>query len=142
MSPEALLGAWVAVGLSLCMYSFLYKDNPFFKLGEHLFVGVSMGYLLTITHYEVMTNKLYLPMVQQQKWWLVVPDLLGLLMLSRFLPAISWLSRLSFAFLLGISSGIAIPRQISSFIFQQVQGTLKPLVTANGNGTLGLPLAG
>ena len=142
MSPEALLGAWVAVGLSLCMYSFLYKDNPFFKLGEHLFVGVSMGYLLTITYYEVMTNKLYLPMVQQQKWWLMVPALLGLLMLSRFLPAISWLSRLSFAFLLGISSGIAIPRQISSFIFQQVQGTLKPLVTANGNGTLGSPLAG
>src|SRR5262245_55505147 len=136
MSTEALLGAWVAVSLSLCMYTFLYKDNPFFKLGEHIFVGVWMGYLLTITHYEVMTNKLYLPMSQQGKWWLIVPAFLGLLMLSRFIPTISWLSRLSFAFILGISSGVAIPRQISSFILQQVQGTLKPLVTAKSTDAL------
>ncbi len=55
MSAEVVIGAWVAVGLSLCMYSFLYKDNPFFKFGEHVFVGASVGYLLTITYYQVMT---------------------------------------------------------------------------------------
>src|SRR4030095_6104309 len=37
-------------------------------------------------------------------------------------------------FLLGISSGLAIPRQISSFILQQVQGTIKPLVTVGDSG--------
>ena len=134
MSTEALIGAWVAVGLSLLIYSFLYKDNPFFKFAEHIFVGVSIGYLLTITYYQVMVNKLYLPMIQQGKWWLLIPAFLGLLMLSRFIPPIAWLSRISFAFLLGISSGLAIPRQISSFILQQVQGTIKPLITVGENG--------
>ena len=134
MSTETLIGAWVAVGLSLLIYSFLYKDNPFFKLAEHIFVGVSIGYLLTITYYQVMVNKLYLPMMQQGKWWLVIPAFLGMLMLSRFIPPIAWLSRISFAFLLGISSGLAIPRQISSFILQQVQGTIKPLVTVGDSG--------
>jgi hypothetical protein len=141
MSTEALFGAWVAAGFSLCIYSFLYKDNPFFKLGEHIFVGVSMGYLLTITHYEVMINKLYSPVTQQGKWWLIIPAILGLLLLSRFLPSISWLSRISFAFILGVSSGVAIPRQISSFILQQVQGTLKPLVAAGADGSVGVTLA-
>ena len=141
MSTTALFGAWVAAGFSLCIYSFLYKDNPFFKLGEHIFVGVSMGYLLTITHYEVMINKLYSPMTQQGKWWLIIPAVLGLLLLSRFLPPISWLSRISFAFILGISSGVAIPRQISSFILQQVQGTLKPLVAVGADGSVGVTLA-
>jgi len=56
------------------------------------------------------------------------------LMLSRFIPPIAWLSRISFAFLLGISSGLAIPRQISSFILQQVQGTIKPLITVGDSG--------
>jgi len=98
-----------------------------------------MGYLLTITHYEVMVNKLYSPMTQQGKWWLVIPAILGLLLLSRFLPPISWLSRISFAFILGISSGVAIPRQMSSFILQQVQGTLKPLVSVGADG-LGVTL--
>jgi hypothetical protein len=134
MSTETLIGAWVAVGLSLLIYSFLYKDNPFFKLAEHIFVGVSIGYLLTITYYQVMVNKLYLPMMQQGKWWLVIPAFLGMLMLSRFIPPIAWLSRISFAFLLGISSGLAIPRQISSFILQQVQGTIKPLISVGDSG--------
>jgi len=134
MSTETLVGAWVAVGLSLLIYSFLYKDNPFFKLAEHIFVGVSIGYLLTITYYQVMVNKLYLPMMQQGKWWLVIPAFLGMLMLSRFIPPIAWLSRISFAFLLGISSGLAIPRQISSFILQQVQGTIKPLISVGDSG--------
>ena len=141
MSTEALFGAWVATGFSLCIYSFLYKDNPFFKLGEHIFVGVSMGYLLTITHYEVMINKLYAPVTQQGKWWLIIPAILGLLLLSRFLPSISWLSRISFAFMLGISSGVAIPRQISSFILQQVQGTLKPLVASGASGLASFTVA-
>jgi hypothetical protein len=119
MSTEMLIGAWVATGLSLFMYSFLYKDNPFFKLGEHIYVGVSVGYGLVITYYEVMVKKLYIPMVQQGDWWLILPTLLGLLVLARFIPALAWLSRISFAFIVGIGSGIAIPRVISSLILQQ-----------------------
>jgi len=134
MSTTLLIGAWIATGLSLFMYSFLYKDNPFFKLGEHIYVGVSVGYGLVITYYEVMVKKLYVPMVQQGNWWLIIPLVLGLLVLARFIPALSWLSRISFAFIVGFGSGTAIPRQISSFILQQVQGTLKPFVANSGPG--------
>ena len=142
MSTEMLIGAWVATGLSLFMYSFLYKDNPFFKLGEHIYVGVSVGYGLVITYYEVMVKKLYVPMVQQGDWWLILPTLLGLLVLARFIPTIAWLSRISFAFIVGIGSGIAIPRVISSLILQQVQGTLKPLVTVGDGGVAWFTFAG
>jgi len=142
MSSELLLGAWVATGLSLFMYSFLYKDNPFFKLGEHIYVGVSVGYGLVITYYEVMVKKLYVPMLQQGNWWLIIPTLLGLLVLARFIPAIAWLSRISFAFIVGVGSGIAIPRVISALILQQVQGTLKPLVTTSEGSVVWFTFAG
>jgi len=142
MSTEMLIGAWVATGLSLFMYSFLYKDNPFFKLGEHIYVGVSVGYGLVITYYEVMVKKLYAPMVQEGNWWLILPTILGLLVLARFIPALAWLSRISFAFIVGVGSGIAIPRVISSLILQQVQGTLKPLVTVGDGGVAWFTFAG
>ena len=142
MSTEALIGAWVATGLSLFMYSFLYKDNPFFKLSEHIYVGVSVGYTLMITYDEVIVKKLYVPMVQQGNWWLVLPMLLGLLVLARFIPALAWLSRISFAFIVGFGSGTAIPRQISSYILQQLQGTLKPLVTVGAGGAWWFTFAG
>ena len=70
VSSEILLGAWAASLLSLFIYSFLYKDNPLFKLAEHIFVGVSVGYVLTITYHEVMLKKLYVPLVEQGDWLL------------------------------------------------------------------------
>jgi hypothetical protein len=38
-----LVGFWLGIFLTLCILSFLYKDNPFYKLGEHLFIGTSLG---------------------------------------------------------------------------------------------------
>ena len=131
---EGFLGAWVAVGLTLFIYSFLYKDNPFFKLAEHLYVGVSMGYTIVRIYYDTMVKSLYQPMVSEGKWWLVIAALLGLLMLTRFIPRITWLSRWSFAFVVGFGSGVVIPRIISSYILQQVQGTLLPLASVGEGG--------
>jgi hypothetical protein len=130
MAASVFIGGWVAAGLTLFMFSFLYKDNPFFRFGEHLYVGISMGYIIIRIHYDVMVKSLYSPMIQEGKWWLVIPALLGLLVLTRFIPKVSWLSRISFAVIVGFGSGVAIPRIISSNILQQVQGTLKPILNA------------
>lgn len=43
MSAE-IIGAWIAVFLTLAIFSYLYKDNPLYKMAEHIFVGVSAGY--------------------------------------------------------------------------------------------------
>lgn len=137
MPADVLLGAWVAAGLTLFMYSFLYKDNPFFKLGEHLYVGVSMGYTLVRLYYDVMVKSLYEPMVRAGEWWLILPAILGLLILTRFIPKAAWLSRISFAFIVGFGSGVAIPRFVSSYILQQVEGTVRPLAGL-GNGSVQL----
>lgn len=130
MAPSVLIGAWVAAGLTLFMFSFLYKDNPFFRFGEHLYVGVSMGYTIVRIYYDVMVKSLYVPVAQEGKWWFLIAALLGLLILTRFVPKISWLSRISFAVIVGFGSGVAIPRIISSNILQQVQGTLKPILNS------------
>ena len=130
MATSVFIGSWVAAGLTLFMFSFLYKDNPFFRFGEHLYVGVSMGYTIVRIHYDVMVKSLYNPVAQEGKWWLLIPAMLGLLVLTRFIPKVSWLSRISFAVIVGFGSGVAIPRIISSNILQQVQGTLKPVLRA------------
>ncbi len=141
ISHGMLLGVWLSTALSVCIYSFLYKDNPLFKLAEHIFVGVSVGYLLTITYHEIILKKLYVPLVEQGHWLLLIAALLGLLMLARLIPQLAWLSRIAFAFILGMSSGVAIPRFLSSFVLQQVQGTLKPLASISPeNGAIGFTL--
>jgi hypothetical protein len=137
MATSTFVGAWVAAGLTLFMFSFLYKDNPFFRFGEHLYVGVSIGYIIVRIHYDVMIKSLYTPITQEGKWSLLIPAFLGLLILTRFVPKVSWLSRISFAVIVGFGSGVAIPRIISSNILQQIQGTLRPLLNA-GTGRFGM----
>ena len=38
------VGVWIAGLLTLGIFSFLYRDNPVYKLCESLFVGTSAGY--------------------------------------------------------------------------------------------------
>ncbi|GAI60092.1 unnamed protein product, partial [marine sediment metagenome] len=42
--PSKSIMVWIAAILTLSIYSFLYRDNIFYKFAEHLFVGVSVGY--------------------------------------------------------------------------------------------------
>jgi len=128
MSFELLLGAWVATGLTLFIFTFLYQDNPLFKLAEHLYVGVSVGYTI-VKDYDLLVRLIYEPMVKQGDWSLLIPLGIGTLMLARYIPKATWLSRIAFAFIVGVGSGLAIPRIISSFILKQVEDTVRPLVS-------------
>ena len=50
---------WTTFGVfvTLSIFSFLYKDNPFYKFAEHLVVGVSAGYFVVILwHNGLMPN--------------------------------------------------------------------------------------
>ena len=49
MSFSAILGAWIAAFLTLGIFSYLYRDNPFYKIAEHVFVGVSAAYVAAIS---------------------------------------------------------------------------------------------
>lgn len=128
MSVESILGAWVATGLTLFIFSFLYQDNPLFKLAEHLYVGVSVGYTIVKTYDTVLVHLIWKPIVENHEWTLLIPVFIGMLMLARYVPKVSWLSRYAFAFIVGVGAGLAIPRTISSFILKQIEDTVRPLV--------------
>ena len=49
-----LIGVWCVVLLTLSIFSYLYGDNPFYKAAEHIFVGVSAGYIFTITFWDTI----------------------------------------------------------------------------------------
>ena len=53
------MGAWLVVLLTLCIFSFLYKDNPFYKAAEHLYVGVSAGYVAVISFWQQVQPNLF-----------------------------------------------------------------------------------
>lgn len=128
MPIETIIGAWVATGLTLFIFSFLYKDNPLFKLAENLYVGVSVGYTIVKTYDTVIVHLIWTPIVKNGEWALFIPVSIGMLMLTRYVPKAAWLSRYAFAFIVGVGSGLAIPRVISSYILKQIEDTVRPLL--------------
>lgn len=128
-----VFGAWVATGLTLFIFSFLYKDNPLFKLAEHLYVGVSVGYTIVKAYDTVIVHLIVKPLFEQGEIALLIPVAIGMLMLTRYVPKAAWLSRYAFAFIVGVGSGLAIPRTISSFILKQIEDTVRPLLSLAGN---------
>ena len=59
MEFSTILGAWVATFLTIGIFSYLYRDNPFYKAAEHLFVGVSAGYLLSLGFWTQLQPNLF-----------------------------------------------------------------------------------
>jgi hypothetical protein len=134
------LGIFVAAGITLSLYSFLYKDNPLFKFAENLYVGVAAAYTLNQVWYTVILADVVTPLFNldgespEGSWLLIVPTLLGLFMLTQLSSAkFSWLSRISFAFVVGLGSGLAIPRTIAANLLAQIQPSMQPL-TADFDG--------
>lgn len=126
-----IFGAWCAAGMTLCVFSFLYEDNPLFKAAEHLFTGIALGYFLTILTFNTFMPKIYDPLSQGQILRLI-PTLIGVLMLTRLHPRYTHYSRMGFAFIMGYTSGLTIPAAIVTRFLKQLEGSIQPLVSRSG----------
>ncbi len=130
-----VIGVWLAALLTLAIFSFLYRDNPVYKLAEHIFVGVSAGYGVVITYREALLPDLVNPLLNPEQVGLehpnllvLVPGALGLLMFSRFWRRYDWLSRWPIAFVMGLGAGLAIPATLQADVLEQLQATMLPIL--------------
>ena len=119
---------WIAAILTLAIFSFLYRENPFYRIAEHLYVGIANGYAVTFTWHRVLMPALITPVGHNPsvttKVWLVCIAIIGALFFTRFIPRISWLVRIPIAILLGYSAGTSIPRAVDGEIIQQLRATI------------------
>lgn len=109
--------AWTAAILTLMIFSFLYKDNAFYKFAEHLFVGISAAYWMVQGFWSTLIPNLLGKLFPtwssrtfpaagidpgvpaEPHYWIAA--VLGVFMLARLVPRISWLSRWALAFIVG-----------------------------------------
>ena len=132
MSVADVTGVWIAALLTLAIFTFLFKDNPFYRFAEHLVVGVSAGYWVAILYHTSLKDlwldplavnftSLFTPggsmLLEIGKLSMnIIPGLLGLMMFARFFEKAAWLSRWPIAFYLAITRhgqtlGFYIPAQ-------------------------------
>jgi hypothetical protein len=150
MDGLTLFGTWIAALLTLFIFSFLYKDNPFYKFAEYLFVGISAGFWIAYNYHNLLKPNLLQPLfgapgekgafatiLQEGRMdfrvLTVIAGLLGLTMLFRFFPKVAWVSRYGIAFSVGLGAGLMFIVYLQANCLAQIRGTIiPPLVFENG----------
>ena len=125
-----VIGVWFLVLMTLSILSYLYGDNPFYKSAEHIFVGVSAGYIFALTWWDQVWPNLFgrlFPVYVDAGFEFniiyVIPLMLGIFMLLRLVPSLSWLARISIGYIVGMAAGLKIYVFINSNILMQIQNS-------------------
>lgn len=132
---------WTIVSfiLTLLILSFIFGDNPLFRVAAYLFVGVSAGYATLQLVYQVLWPLLVMPVISDMdfgfKLLYAVPLGLGLLLIFRLVPSLSRVGNLSIAYLVGVAAAIAIGGAVTGTLLGQTRGTIHAFSLTNANAT-------
>lgn len=123
------LGIWFGALCTLAIFSFLLRENPFYRTAEHLFVGLAAGIGIFYGYETIVVNAwnpIFKPVEgEASKWLMIVPLVLGVLLYTRFLPKGKWISRIPLGFVVGVGSALAIRGVIGASFMDQIVATMR-----------------
>ncbi len=129
MALSSFAGIWLAAFLTLAIYSFLYKDNPVYRLAESIFVGVSLGYEIGLVFYRTIWPNLVERLLADPgpNWYLAIGGILGIMLYCRYIPKVSFLGRWALAVYIGYFVGVELMQRLHGDVLPQVRDTMLPL---------------
>ncbi len=116
------IGLLIGFTLTLLIFSYLIGDNPLFRLGINILVGVSGGYAGVVVLRQVILPvfaQLWANPVSVQSLLWLVPILLALLLILQRLPGFSWLGDNALALLIGVGMAVALVGAITGTLLPQ-----------------------
>ena len=117
---------WLIVSfvVTLLIFSYIFGDNPLFRVASYAFVGVAAGYAAVVVIGQVLVPKLVQPLLAGDLLMLV-PLALGLNMLFKLFPRFARYSTLPMAVLVGVAAAVAIGGAVFGTLLGQVQGSIQ-----------------
>lgn len=124
-----IIGIWVGAILTLLVFSYLLADTPLFRIAQAIFVGVAVGYAVTVAIQLVLIPRLLAPLIVNPNgnWPLFVPLVLGLLLLTKLRTSWAPVGNLSVAYLFGVGGALAIGGALSGALVPQIAATILSL---------------
>lgn len=132
------LGTWIAALGTLCIFSILYKENPFYRIAEHTFVAASAAHGIVVAWNSQIKPTITIDMVQKGQWWVIIPALVGMMVYLRMFRSLAWLSRIPIALWMGYGAGMALTVRTVVPFTEQVMTSMLPLVVFYKDGAFNL----
>ncbi|HHW17582.1 MAG TPA: hypothetical protein GXX30_01590 [Firmicutes bacterium] len=126
----ATIGTWLQAIFTILLISVVFKDNPAYRFAENTYVGLYAGYFVVIRWFNYIRPNITENIIKKGMWWYIFPILIGLMIYTRYIKPIAWISRYNICFLLGIGSGYIIATSIKPLFVDQIRATFLPLWVA------------
>jgi len=158
-SMPRTIGVWVAGLLTLCILSFLFGDNVFYKLAESVVVGASAAYVMVAGFWSQIVSNLFgnlapglirawampgmtepedIPWWRDEGTWYIIPLILSVMLLWRLAPVGAWIARWPLAFFIGATAGFRLIGFLGPDFVSQIGNTIMPLYVADPSGDFDL----
>ncbi len=147
LSLSQTIGLWIAAFFTLGIFSFLYRDNPFYKISEAVVVGVSAAYWMVVAFHTTLLPNLFgkiwpgwiqswaMPGLKADRDLLyIVPLVLGVFLLMRLSPKGGWISRWPLAFFIGVFCGLRLMGYMHADFLNQIRNAIVPLGVFGDDG--------
>ncbi|MCI0632283.1 MAG: hypothetical protein L0Y44_16695 [Phycisphaerales bacterium] len=149
------VGVWVAALLTLCILSFLWGDNPFYKFAESVVVGASAAYVMVAGFWSTIVSNLLgkltpafvrgwavpgmskpedIPWWSDEGNWYIVPLALSIMLLWRLSPKGAWIARWPLAFFIGATAGFRLVGFLGPDFVSQIGNTIIPMYVKMPDG--------
>lgn len=139
-SLSRTIGVWTAAFFTLAVFSFLYRDNVFYKVTEAIFVGVSAAYWMVVGFWTVLVPNLFaklapaevhawampgLSPLREEHWSInLIPLILGIMLLWRLAPRGTWIARWPLAFIIGTTAGLRLVAFLQADFLSQIRASV------------------
>lgn len=120
------LAVWTGALLTLAVLSFLYDDNPAWRITEHLYVGLAAGYGLGYTWQNYLRPVLLNQVGAPGGWIWIFPLVLGALLYTRYIRGWEWLARFPMGIWIGYGAGYILA-YLPRVVVGQVTGSMVAL---------------
>ncbi len=118
---------WLGTLATLFLYSLIYRENPYYRFAEHVFLGLAAGYGV----YQIWATNLfqnwYQPLFIEGKWLWSIALVIGMMYFTVYNRRLAWMSRIVIVMILAFDAGNYF-RLFAGDWMGQIGDSFRPLV--------------
>ncbi|MGE5652939.1 MAG: hypothetical protein ACM3ZQ_01545 [Bacillota bacterium] len=112
------VGLYIAGLITLAGFSYLYKENPFYRWAEYTYVGIVAANGITYSWTNVIVPTWNREVVQGGHMAYVFVAIFSLLIYARYFQKIAWFARIPMSVWVGYGMGTVLAFDVAPFLTQ------------------------
>ena len=99
---------WAQAICTLAVLTYLYKDNPIWRLAETVYLGLGAAYWFIYFFWNFLVPYIQTNAIENGQWHYLLAVVFSLLIYFRYVPSMAWIARYPMSFWVGYGTGYAL----------------------------------